>query len=306
MNCSLHSYMKVGIVQFMAFPETAKGEGPVLENMAKIAEDVFFGAVEITSIPDPKLRKQVARLLETAGLIVGFGAQPIELGNKLDLNSLEPATRKTAVDFMKKSIDEAYEVGARRFAVLSGPYPGDDKAKAATDALVDSLDQLNGYAKSQGSMGLVIEVFDRTIDKKSLIGPTSEGVALSKALRQKYPDFGLMIDLSHLPLQFESAEQSLGLAAEHLVHAHIGNAVIRDRASKLYGDLHPRFSIAEGENGVPEVVEFLRMLFQIGYIGEGKQNIVAFEVKPYGDETSGAVVAQAKRTLLEAWARLSL
>src|SRR5512134_1832704 len=107
MNSSLHSYMKVGIVQFMAFPDTAKGEGPVLENMAKIAEDEFFGAIEITSIPDPKLRKQVARLLETAGLIVGFGAQPIELGNKLDLNSLDSATRKSAVDFMKRSIDEA-------------------------------------------------------------------------------------------------------------------------------------------------------------------------------------------------------
>ena len=155
-------------------------------------------------------------------------------------------------------------------------------------------------------MGLVIEVFDRTIDKKSLIGPTSEGVALSKALRKKYPDFGLMIDLSHLPLQFESAEESLGAAGEHLVHAHIGNAVLRDRGNKLYGDLHPRFSIAEGENGVPEVVEFLRMLAKIGYIGEGKQNVVAFEVKPYGDETSGAVVAQAKRTLLEAWARLEV
>ena len=42
----------------------------------------------------------------------------------------------------------------------------------------------------------------------------------------------------------------------------------------------------------------------IGYIGEGKQNVVAFEVKPYGDETPGTLVAQAKRALLEAWAKL--
>ncbi len=306
MNGSLHSYMKVGIVQFMAFPETAKGEGPVLENMTKIAEDEFFGAIEITSIPDPKLRKQVARLLETAGLIVGFGAQPIELGGKLDLNSVDSATRKLAVDAMKKGIDEAAEIGAKRFAVLSGPYPGDDKAKAATDALVDSLGQLAGHAKGQGSIGLTLEVFDRTIDKKSLIGPTSEGVAVSKAVRKSHPDFGLMIDLSHLPLQFETAEQSLSAAAEHLVHAHIGNAVLKDSKHQLYGDLHPRFSLAEGENGVPEVVEFLRMLYKIGYIGEGQQNIVAFEVKPYGDETSGAVIAQAKRTLMEAWALLAV
>jgi hypothetical protein len=31
--------------------------------------------------------------------------------------------------------------------------------------------------------------------------------------------------------------------------------------------------------------------------------VVAFEVRPYGEETSAAVIANAKRTLMEAWAR---
>ena len=30
MNVSWKKYMKVGLVQFMAFPQTLKGEGPVL------------------------------------------------------------------------------------------------------------------------------------------------------------------------------------------------------------------------------------------------------------------------------------
>ena len=41
-----------------------------------------------------RLAQQVAGILETAGLIVGFGAQPIELGNKLDINSVDEATRR--------------------------------------------------------------------------------------------------------------------------------------------------------------------------------------------------------------------
>jgi hypothetical protein len=54
------------------------------------------------------------------------------------------------------------------------------------------------------------------------------------------------------------------------------------------------------------VVEFLRELFAIGYQGRGRRPVVAFEVKPLPGETSGAVIANAKCTLLEAWARLSV
>ena len=33
---SMHKYMKVGLIHFMAYPETAKGEGPILETLRKI------------------------------------------------------------------------------------------------------------------------------------------------------------------------------------------------------------------------------------------------------------------------------
>ena len=69
MNGSLRNYMKVGIVHFMAFPATAKGDGPILENLAKIAYDDFFGAIEVTSIPDPatRARRQARHQLDRPG-----------------------------------------------------------------------------------------------------------------------------------------------------------------------------------------------------------------------------------------------
>ena len=42
----IHSYMKLGIVLPMAFPD-----GSILDNARKIAEDEFFGAIEVPSIP---------------------------------------------------------------------------------------------------------------------------------------------------------------------------------------------------------------------------------------------------------------
>lgn len=298
MNSPLHSAMKVGIVQFMAYPN-----GPALETITKIAEDPFFGAIEITSIPDPAERAAVAKLLAGAHLVVGFGAQPIELGNKLDINSLDAEKRQASVNRLKVAVDEAAELGAQRFAVLSGPYPGEQHEAEAVKALIDSLNQLCGYAAGKG-LSVVIETFDRSIDKKSLIGPNALAVEVSAAVRREYPTFGLMLDLSHLPLQFETSEQALSVAKDHLVHAHIGNCVLNEKGHPLYGDLHPRFGVEGGENDVPELVEYLRMLREIGYIGDGKQNVVAFEVKPQAGESSAIVVANAKRTLIEAWARL--
>src|SRR5438046_2026089 len=115
--------MKVGIVHFMAYPEVQRGDN-VIESIQTIAEDAFFGAIEITSIKDPDTRARAARLLGAAHMAVGYGAQPIQLGGKLDLSNPDPEQRKSVVQRLKEAIDEAAELGAQRFAVLSGPYPG--------------------------------------------------------------------------------------------------------------------------------------------------------------------------------------
>ncbi|MFC1903712.1 sugar phosphate isomerase/epimerase family protein [Chloroflexota bacterium] len=297
MKDSLHSYMKVGIVHFMAFPDTS------LDNIRITAEDEFFGAIEIKSIPDDT-KEEVARLLSTSNLIVGFAAQPMLLGEKLDLNSPIPQQRQASISQIKSAIDEACSLGAKQLAVLSGPAPAPEKCEQARELLVDSLAQICKYAKSKGNLGITLEIFDREIDKKCLIGPTEEGVQVAKDVRRHYPNFGLMVDLSHLPLLRESAEHALKTAKDYLAHVHIGNCVMKDKSHPAYGDKHPPFGIAGSENGVEEVRLFLKALMDIGYIGEGKQNVVAFEVKPLEGESSEAVVANAKRTLMEAWAVL--
>jgi sugar phosphate isomerase/epimerase len=293
--------MKVGIVHFMAFPNCIKGEGPIYDTLTKIVEDDFFSAVEITWIKDPAERQRVKSLLAASQMAVGYGAQPPLLMGKLNLNSFDAAERQKAVDQVKACTDEAAEVGAKAIAVLSGPDPG-EKRDEAFKLLVDSLQQLAAYAKDKG-LRLVLESFDSKYDKKCLIGPAKDALALSKAMKKDFPDFGIMVDLSHLPIQDESPRKSLGtLKKMHIAHIHIGNAV-KQQGHSLYGDLHPRFGTPGGENDVPQLVDFLKALFEIEYLGKGKRPIVAFEVKPYGDETPGVVIANAKRTLQDAWAR---
>ena len=53
-----------------------------------------------------------------------------------------------------------------------------------------------------------------------------------------------------------------------------------------------------------ELVDYLRVLMDIGYLKEGEPKVVSFEVKPFGDEDPELVIANAKRTLNRAWAKL--
>jgi len=298
MKDNLHSYMKVGIVQPMAYPET-----DTVQAIRKIAEDEFFGAIEIPSIPE-EIYEEVKQMLGSSHLVVGYVGQPLLLNNKLDLNSMVPQQREAAISIIKGGIDEAYSLGAKQLAVLSGPAPAKEKYTQAKELLADSLSQICSYAQSKGSLGITMEIFDRDYDKKCLIGPTVEAVAVAKEVKRQYANFGLMIDLSHLPLLKETSDHAVKTAKDFLTHIHIGNCVLKNKSHPAYGDKHPPFGLAVGENDVAEVKLFLKALMEIGYIGEGKQNVVAFEVKPLAGQNPEVVVANAKRTLMEAWARL--
>jgi len=301
MNVSWKKYMKVGLVHFMAYPQVLKGEGPVLEMLEKTLSDDFFDVIEITTVKDSSVRQKARQMLASSGMTVAYGGQPVQLVNKLNLNSFDSTERRNALEMCKACVDEAVEMGAVGVAFLSGPDPGQARRQEATDILADSLSQLCAHAASKGNIKVVLETFDRDIDKKALIGPNSEAATLSARIRRNHKNFGLMLDLSHFPLQHETPQQALYAAKDHLVHAHMGNCMMRDPKLAGYGDQHPRFGIPGGENGVPQLAEYLRVLMEIGYLSEKNPQILSFEVKPLGEESSGVVIANAKRALREAW-----
>ncbi|MFE5042152.1 sugar phosphate isomerase/epimerase family protein [Peribacillus simplex] len=303
MSENLHNSMKVGIVHFMAYPETMGGDGPTVETIKKIVQDDFFSGIEITSINNPEERKEATQILQSGGMTVGFGAQPILLRNKGNLNSFDEAERRRAIDLVKGGIDQAYEVNAAKLGFLSGAKP-DTQQDVALQLLTNSIKELCDYAKSKGDLVLSLETFDDETDKKCLIGSNKLAVEVAKEVRKVDPTFGLMLDLSHLPMQRESSHDALTVARDYINHAHIGNCYIKDTSDPAYGDQHPRFGYPGSEVDVSELAEYLRSLLEIGYIGEGIKNIVAFEVKPVGTESSDIVIAQSKRTLIDAWSLL--
>lgn len=262
MQESIYRYMKVGTIHFMSYPATIKGEGPVLETIEKIVKDPYFTAIELTWIKNAASKKAVKKMLQQSHMTIAYGGQPRLLTTGLNINDLDEAGREKAVASLKEGIDEAYELGAAGFAFLSGKYEEATKEQSYK-ALVKSTKELCRYASSKGSLRVVLEVFDYDVDKKSIIGPVDLAKRFAEEIRSEHDNFGLLVDLSHLPLLRETAEQAILPVKDYIVHAHIGNAVVKDPSMTAYGDAHPRFGFPNGENDVDQLVSFLRVLKDI-------------------------------------------
>lgn len=135
MNELMSKYMEVGLIHFMAYPSTMKGEGPICETVKKIALDPYFTAIEVTWIKEPEVRKAVKRMVETAKMKLAYGSQPRLLTTGLNINDLNDEGRGKALASLKEGIDEAYELGAVGFAFLSGKYEEATKEESAVDNL---------------------------------------------------------------------------------------------------------------------------------------------------------------------------
>ena len=304
MKESMLKYFKPGIVHFMAYPETIKGDGPIVETVKKILTDEYFHAIELTVINDPDVRKTVKNMLDTSYCKAAFGAQPILLVNKYNPNDLDEAKRVIALDALKKGMDQAQELGIKNFAFLSGNYEDSTKEQSYVQ-LVKTTKQLCDYA-AQKEMNVVLEIFDYDIDKKSLIGPSKLAAKFAGEVKKTHSNFGLMVDLSHIPMYHESIEDAVMTVKDHLVHAHMGNTIIGNSEDEAYGDQHPTFGFPGSSNDVDEVVTYLKALFKAGYFDKAEPPVLSFEVKPWKDQDSDIAVANFKRVLDLAWARLEV
>lgn len=300
---NMYKMMKVGIVHFKAFPGVERGEGPILETLEKICSDDFWTAVEVGWMRDYRVLNTARHLLDQSHLTVVYATQPKTLTLKLNLNSFDERERQSAISSIKSCVDEAYDLGASAIRLIAGKDPGDARREEAKKLLVDSLQQIMDYAKEEGSIAFTLKVFDRDVDKKSLIGHFTDALDVAKALRPDFPNFGLLADLSHFPLLREKAEEAIPLVKDYLASAHLGNCVVADKRHPSYGDIQPRFGATGGEIDTPQVTEYFRILKANGFFDKPEPPVVSAEVRPVlAGEISEVVLANTKRVIRQAWA----
>ena len=303
MDQSIHKFFKVGIVAFMAFPGMSYGEDPdTLHLLKKIAQDDYFDAIELTWIKDAATRRKAADMLKIAHMAVCYGAQPRLLTTKMNANHLDEGERKKAECTLMQAIDEAEELGAPGISFLSGKWEPATREESYSQ-LLKTTRNLCDYAKTK-DMTVELEVFDFDIAKASVIGPAPLAARFSADMRTSHNNFGLLVDLSHIPMCYETSEFVLRILRPYITHLHIGNTVCHDPQTEGYGDEHQRFGFPNSANDTAELLEFLRVLKQEDFFNTRDPYVLSFEVKPWKDEDPDLVIANAKRVLNRAWALL--
>ncbi len=311
MHGSWRKYFDAGVIQVMMFTDSPGNEARTIETARQILMDDFFGSLTVGRMSDEAM-KSVKKMADDAHARLAVSAAPFILGNKLNLASPDESSRLAAVDGLKKSVDDSYALGAPIVEVLDGggSYPGPEQEGRALEQLARSLVELCRYSAEKAGgrepVWVQIETFDRAVEKKSLIGPSPLAVELAGRVRAEVPNFGLTIDMGHLPLLGEGYGEALRAVSEYVTHVHIGNC-IRDRSNPYYGDSHPAFGMPGGVADVAELTDFFAALNEIGYFAKELPTgrpWVTFEVKPQPGQSPELVIASCKRVLKEAWALL--
>lgn len=296
MKDSIHKYFQVGTIRWMSFPRLG-----VLESIKRIASDDFFDAIEITKCKDDEEREAVKKLLEQSHMKVCYGAQPRLLGPKLNPNDINEEGRKAAEATLIEAIDEAEYLGAKGIAFLAGKWTEETKDQCYAQLLKTTCN-LCAYAAKKG-MNVELEVFDYDIDKAALIGPAPYAAKFAADVRTYHPNFGLLVDLSHFPICYETAKDVVRTCRPYITHLHFGNAVA-DPTKPGYGDLHQRFGYPGGANDIPELLDYLQVLREEGFFNAQNPLVLSMEVLPTAEEDEEIVLANTKRCLNRAWALL--
>ncbi len=294
MNESIHRYFKVGTLLWMSYPKH-----DTLTALKRIVCDDYFDAIELSHIEDPSVREQAKELMEQGMMHVCYGAHPTILGQKLNPNSLDEETRLAAEKALLNAVDEAASLNARGIAFLAGKWEPERREEAYRQ-LLKTTRTVCAYAAEKG-LFVELEVFDYDVDKTVLIGPAPLAARFAADVRADCGNFGLLVDLSHIPITHETAQYTVRTLRPYITHLHIGNAVMTEGAP-AYGDRHPRFGFPNSANDLDTLVDFLKVLKGEGFFRPEAPLVLSFEVTPFGDEDPDAVLASSKRALNHAWA----
>lgn len=294
MRESIHKYFRVGTIQWMSYPFSDP-----LDSLLAICQDDFFDVVEVKGYGERNA--EAKKLLEQSHLKVSYGAQPRLLAPKLNPNAIEETQRQKAEHTLLEAVDEAEYFGAKAIAFLAGKWSEETKEEAYGQ-LLKTTRAVCDYAASKG-MNVELEVFDFDVDKAALIGPAPLAARFAADMRTTHSNFGLLVDLSHFPITYETSRFAIQTLRPYISHFHYGNAVTKPGCDG-YGDLHPRFGYPNSANDVGELLDYLRVLKQEGFFCAEEPYILSMEVSPRPGEDERIVLANTKRCLKRAWALL--
>jgi sugar phosphate isomerase/epimerase len=305
MNQPITQYARLGLVHHMLYPDCGEHPDEHVATLKALAARPDIEAFDCCLPYAPAARAALIPVLRHCGKTdIAFATHFFPL-RKLSFCSTSIPEQAQARMIVKDMIECAAAIGATGFIFASGgPTPAD--ATPEHHAAFKGFCRWLCAALKPHGITAQLEPFDMTIDKKFLYGPTAECVALIESLKPEVDNLGLELDMAHLPLMGESFAHAIHTAAPYLKRIHLGNCVLKDRRHPRYGDTHPPAGFPGGEIDVPEMIEILRLLLEVGFLSRANRGNLVIEMTPWPGKTVEETITDGFERLNRAWERLEI
>lgn len=297
----LRKFARLGLSHFMLYPkcmEDSDDHVRTLETLVKRNDIETFDCF----IPYGQERQeQLIRAIRQSGKEdIGYFIHHFPYG-KLFMTSPNPFEQHQTRLIVEEMIPLCVACGARTLTIASGPPSPEMATPDHYAAFADFCKWLCGQLRPHG-ITLLMEPIDTTVDKKFLYGSTASCVELIESLKTDVDNFGIILDLSHLPLMGETSSRAVKTVAPHLKRVHLGSCVLQDKNHPRYGDRHVPIGLEGGEIDVPELTTFLRCLLEAGFLNEENPGSMLFEIAPWPPQRDVEdVVTDSFERLFRAW-----
>ena len=301
MKDDIRNYARLGLVHHMLYPECM--DDPDL-HVTTLEAFLKRGDIETLDCCLPYGDERRERLIPAVRACgkehITFATHLFPL-RKLGLSSPTHHEQAQIRMIVADMVGQAAAIGATGFIFASGGPAPDEATPAHRETFADFCRWLCGQLKPHGITAL-LEPFDTTIDKKFLYGPTAECMALIESLKPDVDNFGIELDMAHLPLMSETFGGAIQTVAPALKRVHLGNCVLKDTSHPRYGDTHPPIGFPGGEIDVPETAEILHHLHDVGFLNKDDRGDLLVEMTPWPGKSVEETVADTMSRLEKAWA----
>jgi len=301
MKDDIREYARLGLVHHMLYPECMDDPDAHVRTLEAFIQRGDIETFDCCLPYGQERRERLIPQIRTCGKEhVTFATHFFPL-RKIGLSSPAPHEQAQIRMIVQDMIECAAAIGATGLIFASG-NPAPEKATPEEyETFADFCRWLCTQLEPHGITAL-LEPFDTTIDKKFLYGPTAECMTLIDSLKPEIDNFGIELDVAHLPLMGESFEDAIRTVAPALKRVHLGNCVLKDKSHPRYGDTHPPVGFDGGEIDVPQIAEVLRCFLDVGFLSKDNRGDLLVEMTPWPGRSVEETIADSNDRLAKAWA----
>lgn len=267
----------LGVNHQFLYPEAMINEKAHIEAMRELVTLPNLDALDCWIWRTPETSREELKILRSSGKQINynigdrFGEVPVFPA------SSDAAERRYAADILRREIGFAMEADAKKIIFASGPDVPANREDAKKRLAEFILDVFSDVPKD---VEICFEPVDRDIDKRFLFGPAGETADFIRSIRLSgMKNFGMLLDMAHIPIMGETLESAVRDAGETLNHIHLGNNIVSNPNHPMYGDKHVPFGEPESIYTEKDVAVLLKLLYDNGYLKQTPCT-VTFEVRP--------------------------